>query len=251
MRWGRACEAGGTPAYWPWRQLCEGIARDGSIAALWARRGDAAITVDPVDARFELFADGVSRARSASSPEAAACCASSTTCTPPTSRRSSSPGFVARCVRNAPLLVVATWRDAEAAQPHVADPLTRVAREATVVVLARLADPYARAVIDDANTAADRSVRELLVRAADGNPLFLVETAAALATNQVAAAELARLPIAQAIAGIAAGRLSALAADITALAVAASVVGREVALAAWAVAAGAGEAALRRVPPRR
>src|SRR5438045_7437561 len=53
VRWGRAWEAGGAPAYWPWRQLCDGLARSGPIAQLWAARGASA--ADPEQARFDLF----------------------------------------------------------------------------------------------------------------------------------------------------------------------------------------------------
>ncbi|HEY5936623.1 MAG TPA: ATP-binding protein, partial [Kofleriaceae bacterium] len=56
--WGRAWEAGGAPAYWPWRQLCDELPRD-SIAQLWGARDAAA--GDPEQARFELF-DAVTRA---------------------------------------------------------------------------------------------------------------------------------------------------------------------------------------------
>src|SRR4051794_29573817 len=57
--WGRAWEAGGAPAYWPWRQICDGHERVGPIAQLWARRGGS--TTDPEQARFELF-DAVAHA---------------------------------------------------------------------------------------------------------------------------------------------------------------------------------------------
>ena len=57
-RWGRAWEAGGAPAYWPWRQLCEGLPRDGAIAQLWGGHTGVA---DPDQARFEVF-DALTRA---------------------------------------------------------------------------------------------------------------------------------------------------------------------------------------------
>jgi tetratricopeptide (TPR) repeat protein len=239
VRWGRAWEAGGTPAYWPWRQVCDGIARDGAVAALWSRRD--AVT-DPADARFELFDAVVRTLRELSGDTGLLCILDDLHAADVASIELAA--FVARHVIAAPLLVVATWRDAEAARQPVAEPLARLGRDATVVSLPRLSDADARALVDEAGPA-DAAVRDRLVRAADGNPLFLIETAAALATGRVAAASLGHLPIAQAIAAIATSRLAALPADIRAPAVAAAVVGRDVAVGAWMVAAGCDEATVR------
>lgn len=68
--WGRAWEAGGAPAYWPWRILLEampnvGDARSGALATLWGRSGASA--ADPEQARFDLFDSVATALRTASS----------------------------------------------------------------------------------------------------------------------------------------------------------------------------------------
>jgi predicted ATPase len=248
-RWGRAWESGGTPPYWPWRQVCEGFSREGPIAALWGRRGDA---TDPVQARFELF-DAVGHEL------ATAAARQPQLCILDDLHAADLPSlelvaFVTRHLRNAPIAWLLTWRDVESKRGAVAEPLARITREATVVPLARLSDADANAVIDDhrGGVAADlerAELRDRLVRAAAGNPLFLVETLAAVATGRVAAGELEQLPIAEAIAAIARDRHAHLPAELAELAVAASVVGRDVPLARWAAAAARDPAAVRRDAP--
>src|SRR5689334_7165668 len=69
--WGRGWEAGGAPPYWPWRQLCESLPREGPIGQLWGRRGESA--TDPDQARFELF-DAVAHALSDAAARAPMLC---------------------------------------------------------------------------------------------------------------------------------------------------------------------------------
>src|SRR5439155_1465388 len=89
---------------------------------------------------------------------------------------------------------------------------------------------------------ADRELRGKLVRATGGNPLFLLETLACLATGH----ELAQLPLAQGIAAIVQDRLAPLPAATRELARAAAVVGRDVAPARWTAASDRGADAVRR-----
>jgi tetratricopeptide (TPR) repeat protein len=231
--WGRAWEAGGAPAYWPWRQLCEGLEREGPIAQLWGRRGES--TTDPDQARFELF-DAVTRVLAHKASDAPLVCILDDL------HAADIPSlellaFATRHMRTGSLVWLLTWRDAEGARNPVREPLARIAREAAVAPLSALTDVDANELIDDVCSDADIELRERLVRATGGNPLFLIETLAAVATGHVRTSELERLPLAQGIATIVADRLAPLAADVRELAAAASVVGRDVSLARWAVAA--------------
>lgn len=231
--WGRGWEAGGAPPYWPWRQLCESLPREGPINQLWGRRGESA--TDPDAARFELF-DAVAHALSAAARRTPLLCILDDlhTADVPSLELLA---FATRHLRATPLVWLLTWRDVEGARVPVREPLARIAREATVTALAALSPADANELIDDVQRDADTELRARLVRATGGNPLFLLETLTALATGHVHASELVQLPIAQGIAAIVRDRLEPLSATTRALAAAASVVGRDVSLARWAAAA--------------
>jgi tetratricopeptide (TPR) repeat protein len=239
--WGRAWEAGGAPAYWPWRQVCDGMSREGPIAQLWGRRGDSA--TDPDQARFDLF-DAVTHAVAAKAGEAPLLCILDDL------HAADVPSlelvaFATRHVRACRVMWLLTWRDAEGARSPVREPLARIAREATVAPLAALDDVDANELIDDVRHDADIELRSRVLRATGGNPLFLLETLAALATGNVDAAELEQLPLAQGIATIVHDRLAPLPAETRALAEAASVVGRDITVARWTAAAACGVDAVR------
>jgi tetratricopeptide (TPR) repeat protein len=240
--WGRAWEAGGAPAYWPWRQVCEGMTREGPIAQLWGRRGESA--TDPDQARFDLF-DAVTRAiaaRAADAPLLLILDDLHVADVPSLELVS----FATRHLRVGRVMWLLTWRDAEGARSPVREPLARIAREATVAPLAALGDVDANELIDDVRRDTDIELRAKLFRATGGNPLFLLETLAALATGRVHAVELEQLPLAQGIATIVHDRLAPLEAATRSLAEAASVVGRDVTLARWSAASACDGDAVRR-----
>jgi tetratricopeptide (TPR) repeat protein len=239
-RWGRAWEAGGAPAYWPWRQICDGLPRDGAIAQIWGGRAGSA--ADPEHARFELF-DAVTRGL------AAACATQPQLCILDDLHAADVPSlelvaFATRHLRTCRLAWLLAWRDAEARQLPVRDQLVRIAREARIVSLGPLAEVEANELIDDVRGDANIELRSRLVRTTAGNPLFLLETLAALASGHVLASD-EQLPLAQGIAAIVDDRLAPLPAEIRRLAQAASVVGRDVELARWAAAADCDVAAVR------
>ncbi|HSD88465.1 MAG TPA: AAA family ATPase [Kofleriaceae bacterium] len=241
-RWGRAWEAGGAPPYWPWRQICDQADRTGSMAQLWSSRGGAA--TDPDQARFELF-DAVTRSL------ATACEATPTLCILDDLHAADVPSlellaFATRHMRGSRLVWLLTWRDAEGGRAPVRDALARIAREATIMPLAALTDVDANELIDDVHRGADIELRDKLLRATGGNPLFLLETLSALATGHVMASDLEQLPIAHGIAVIVQDRLGPLDGDIHKLAAAASAVGREVSLERWVAAASATPDLVRR-----
>ena len=237
--WGRAWEAGGAPAYWPWRQLCDELPRD-SIAQLWGARDAAA--ADPEQARFELF-DAVTRAIAT---RARAC---PLLCILDDLHVADVPtlelvAFATRHLRASPVVWLVTWRDVEGARGPARDHLTRIAREATVVPLSALSDSDANLLIDHVRSDADIQLRARLVAATGGNPLFLLETLAALATGRALPAD--QLPLAQGIASIVRDRIAPLSATTRALADAASVIGRDVTLARLVAAAGSSPDAAQR-----
>jgi tetratricopeptide (TPR) repeat protein len=240
--WGRAWEAGGAPAYWPWRQLCDDFSRDGAIAQLWGGRDSAATDAD--QARFEVF-DAVARALARRATERPLMCIFDDL------HAADVPSlelvaFATRHLTRAAIAWLLTWRDAEGSFAAVREPLARIAREATVVPLAALDDCEANQLIDDAHRDADVELRARLVRATAGNPLFLLETLAAVASGRSSGAAVARLPIAQGIAMIVRDRLALLSVEARALALAASAIGRDVSLARWAAAADRDADAIRR-----
>jgi predicted ATPase len=227
--WGRGWEAGGAPAYWPWRQLCDRLPRD-SIGALWGARGDGSL--DPDHARFELF-DAVTRAiatRAADGP---------IVCILDDLHVADVPSleliaFATRHLRSSRVVWLLTWRDVEGARAPVRDQLVRISREATVLSLGALSEVDANALIDHAHAHADVALRTRIVHATGGNPLFLLETLAAFATGRALPTD--QLPLAEGIAALVRDRLAPVSAEARALGEAASVIGRDVALARWAVA---------------
>ena len=240
IRWGRAWEAGGAPAYWPWRQLCDGLPRDGAIAQLWTGRLENA--ADPDQARFELF-DGVTRALARLAAERPVLCLVDDlhAADVPTLEL---VAFATRHLRASRIAWLLAWRDAEGGLAPVREQLVRIAREASVVALGPLLDIEANELIDDVCSDTNIELRGRLVRTTAGNPLFLIETLTAMALGHVVEDE--QLPLAQGIAAIAGDRLARLTDDARALAHAASVVGRDVSLAEWMAAAARDAAAIRR-----
>ena len=224
--WGRAWEAGGAPAYWPWRQLCEDLPRD-SIARLWGARGGAA--ADPEQARFELF-DAVTRAIAARAH------AGPVLCILDDLHAADVPSlelvaFTTRHLRSSRVVWLVTWRDAEGGRAPARDHLARISREAIMIPLSGLSELDANQLIDQVLADADIQLRTRLVQSTGGNPLFLLETLAALATGRALPA--GQLPLAQGIGAIVRDRIAPLSAETRALADAASVIGREVTLARW------------------
>jgi tetratricopeptide (TPR) repeat protein len=240
-RWGRAWEAGGAPAYWPWRQLCEGMSREGAIAQLWG--GRAGVAADPEQARFDVF-DAVTRALAsfaAVRPMLLILDDLHAADVPSLELLA----FATRHLRTDRLAWVLSWRDAEGGRAPVRDQLSRIAREATVLSLGPLLEVETNELIDDVRQDANIELRNKLVRTTAGNPLFLLETLAALATGSMSLGD-EQLPLAQGIATLVNDRVAHLPEETRALARAASVVGREVSLVRWAAAADRDTESLRR-----
>jgi len=186
---GRCHEGDGAPPFWPWTQVLRRLARDGdadgALAAVAddvaravpgpARRGRGPLPTEAGDARFRIFAaiaDALRRA-SGAAPRAVVLEDVHWADVPSLLLLQ----FVARELRDAPLLVVATYRDVPAEHP-AARPLGTIAREASArrIALGGLdADAIGRLVA--AATAAEPAAAWCsdLARRTGGNPFFLCE----------------------------------------------------------------------------
>jgi class 3 adenylate cyclase len=201
VAWGRCWEGGGAPAYWPWIQILRASLRDGApgaeaawpagspLAALLrpelhpdlgnsageTTEGTGFEAADPLDERFRLF-DAVAaflRALSRTRPlvlvfddgHAA------------DSASLSMLRFVARDLRQLPVLIVVTYREAEARlQPGLSNDIAELGREGTTLTLRGLNEAeVARLIEDSAGRAAGRDTVETLHQITEGNPFYLVE----------------------------------------------------------------------------
>ena len=232
--WGRAWEAGGAPPYWPWRQLLDalpGIDRDGALAQLWGRGNIAAADRD--QARFALFEAVAAAIRRASTSAPLLCVLDDL-------HAADLPllelaAFATRDLRTSRVAWLLTWRDAEAQRPPVCDLIARVAREAELIPLRRLSADDATQLARDARSETPVAVRDAIVAATAGNPLFLLETLACFNTRETL--DVARLPLAQGIGAIVRERLAPLPPAVRRLLEAAALIGRDVEAPRWAIAA--------------
>jgi hypothetical protein len=184
VAFGRAWEAEGTPALWPWLEILRALAveprtaaiveeareEDAELAALLGRAGATADSA----ARFRLF-DAVAQLlrRAAGAPLLVVLedlhAADAMTL--------ELAVFVMRTVRRAPLLVVGTSRDASFARtPEIAALLEKVAREAEPLALGRLT----REDVSEWVATADA---ERIYTTSEGNPLFVAELLASGASG--------------------------------------------------------------------
>jgi tetratricopeptide (TPR) repeat protein len=210
VHWGRAWEAGGAPSYWPFIQLLRAISPEG--AALLASPAQSATE------RFQRFeaVDGFLRA---AGPRVIVL--DDLHAADPSSLQLLQ--FLVRDLRARQLMVVGTYRDAEARlQPEVRSLLAQISREACVMPLARLARGEVAQFVAQATGSDpdDARVDELLAQT-EGNPLFLRELLQLHGTQAPA----------EGIREVVRARLSLLSRESRALLEAAAVLGREFAAA--------------------
>lgn len=233
VTWGRAWEAGGAPAYWPWIEAMR------PFAAVTARASDAERmriaplahllpeleaceaprpAADPAQDRFRLFEAVATFLALAARDRPLVVLLDDMHVADV-----SSLGllhFVARNLHASRVVVVATYRDVEARlSPEAGDALAKVAREGRYLALGRLdreevASWVAREGIGDA---------EALYAATEGNPLFVVEMLR-LARDRGNAPRMAHLP--DGVRDVIRARLLLLSPPARALLAAGSVLGR-------------------------
>jgi tetratricopeptide (TPR) repeat protein len=194
--WGRCWEAGGAPAFWPWIEVLRPLLAEGDPAALASELGADAVLVAallpelrqkllglPAEAptssseraRFLLF-DAVARflrARAGRAPMVVVL---------DDVHAADEPSlrlleFVARGLRGMPLLVIATYRDADARLvPETSRILANAERDGERLTLHRLhADEVRELIESSTGAAAVEGVLDAVVRVTEGTPLFVNE----------------------------------------------------------------------------
>jgi hypothetical protein len=166
--WGFAWEAGGAPAYWPWTQVLRSLGHEEAIAD-----DESALALGAEQARFHLL-------------EKVRALLEATTRDGPLviiledlhaadSDTLHLLHYIARHVSAMPVLVVGTFREAEARTSSSMEPLWRTARDATVLRPDHLGKSDVRDFLSArGNTATDSQIDNLL-ETTSGNPLFLTE----------------------------------------------------------------------------
>jgi hypothetical protein len=183
VAWGYAWEAGGAPAYWPWTQLFRSLLTFRDLEAVpalarimpeWSRDADAAITLQPDQARFQLMeaARALLEAASRSGPlvlileDLHAADTDSLVLLQ----------YLAKHLRAMSILLVGTFRDMEARASAAASPLWQITRDADVIYPARLTSSE---IVDYLKSRSgeepDPAEVAHLLEVSEGNPLFLTE----------------------------------------------------------------------------
>lgn len=188
VHWGRAWEVGGAPAYWPFIQVLRSVCRESGIVEplpdavrselveLLPELGQSSARVhERVQERFQLF-DAVSRLFALVTERAPQLVVLDDL------HAADTPSllllqFLARDLRSRPLLLLGTYRDAEARlSTETAALFARIARDATLLPLRRLERAEVAEYVARASGATPNEENvESLYRQTEGNPLFLRE----------------------------------------------------------------------------
>lgn len=213
--WGRAWEAGGAPAYWPWRQALRAL-------ALELPAGEAGADADQVRfAHFErivalLAAAGAERPLVLVLDDLHAADTSSLLLLE----------FVAAEIRSLPLLVLGTYREhAARLAPAAGGPLARVVRAATRLPLRRLDRGEVEELARADGASLDGATLAEVYRVTEGIPLFVREVLRLLPADAGAAAR--ALPIPEGVREIIRERLARLEPPVRSALEVASVAGRD------------------------
>lgn len=237
VAWGRAWEAGGAAAYWPWRQLVASLPKTpdaARLAELWGRPGSGEFpAADPALAQRQLFEAVVEALRGAAAQGPLLCVLDDLHVADTASL--GLLAFVLRGLRLGRCTWLLTWRDAEAERPRVRDLLAQISREAAVLPLRPLSEPDAAGLVAETLGHSDPQTARTLFAATAGNPLFLVEVLRSLTLRGLGApgqpglslAAGAGLPVSQGIALLVRERASHLTPEALAVLEGASVLGRD------------------------
>lgn len=233
--WGRAWEAGGAPALWPWRQLLEAAGARAPLDALEAAGGSREFPVsDPEQARFAQFRAVLQSLEQAIDQGPLLCVLDDLHAADLASIELAT--FVLRSLGDRRLCLVCTWRDREANQPQLRDAIARLAREAEVLALGRLSADESAELVREAMGERAADAAGTLYRATAGNPLFLVETLRSLPRGPSGELTIEPLPVADGISAVVRQRAARLDARQRELLGVASALGREGELELWAEA---------------
>jgi tetratricopeptide (TPR) repeat protein len=185
--WGRCWEGEAPPAYLPWTQVLRALPapaaqRAAALAPVLPELGSARAVAGEA-ASFELMEAVMAELAAAAAARPHLLVFDDLHAADACSLRLLE--FVVRALRGHPLLVVGSYRDVEARlSADGAHLLGRIAREGRSLPLARLGPEETAALAEaQAGRALPRAMVEDLQRATDGNPLFVGETVALLATR--------------------------------------------------------------------
>jgi hypothetical protein len=200
--WGRAWEAGGAPAYWPWTQVLRAIGGPSASPHVARVRGDSAeAPVSNAADRF-LLLDAVTRHLVAAATKPIVILLEDLHAADEPSLHLLA--LLAGQLRAVPLLVVGTYRDVEArSTPAAGAVLDRIARDARVIRPARLGEEDVRELAGSVAGNLDAETLAAVYRRSEGNPLFAIELLRVLPSRGLAGVPASvRTAIRQHVAGL-------------------------------------------------
>ena len=263
--WGRAWEAGGAPAFWPWVQVIRRLSRgrDGDrlrelmgAGAPWIAQIAPELRelvpeiegpreLDTPQARFSLFDAIAAYLRGVSEERPLTILFDDFHAADPPSLLMLE--FAARGLRDAPICIVAAYQEAAArARPEIADLVADLGRQARRVVLGRLGEDDIRSLVErQAGVLPEPELVGELHGATEGNPFFINEVVRLLASEgRLTGADVgpatARIAMPSSIRDAVRQRVEPLGADGVEILALAAVSGREFRLSALQRAAGVG-----------
>jgi tetratricopeptide (TPR) repeat protein len=199
--WGRSWESGGAPAFWPWieaiRDLVAARSPEEARGALGAGAGvvaglvpelaqlgpfDAPPPLEARQAQFRLFDAVASFLGRASSQGPLLIVLEDLHAAEPASI--ALLDFVARTITRHALLVVGTYRVAEAKRAGLLDALARPGRLAETLHLAPLDRAAVARIVEAVTGDASEELVDKVASTSEGNPLFAVELARLLASRR-------------------------------------------------------------------
>jgi tetratricopeptide (TPR) repeat protein len=165
--WGRAWEAGGAPAYWPFIQIFRALDLDDPFASEDTSR------VDVAQARFKTFDRAVTAIKNEAQKTPLAIVLDDLHAADlPTLEVLH---FLARDPRSAKLIVIGTYRDAEARTSGAGKILGKVARDGETIVLPRLTREDVTSWMKEVAPHAGASDVTRVYETTEGNALFVRE----------------------------------------------------------------------------
>ena len=232
--WGRCWEGGGAPSYWPWIQVLRSAldeAPDIAAAASAGPRapllaglvpehvaGEEAPRYEPQQETFRLFDAVTEVLRQVSKQRPLVILLEDLHVADVASV--SLLDFIARQIDQCPILIVATYREQDAARGPVGAPLAKVALRANRLSLERLKQDDVAAMLPGRPS----SIVKRAFEVSEGNPLFVVELSRVLGLS----GDEARLPISEGIRAVIREHLTTVSPETQQCLQEASVLGRDV-----------------------
>jgi hypothetical protein len=165
--WGRCWEAGGAPALWPIREICDALGVAFPDAALFS-------SLDGEEGRFALFREVSSLLGRAAAERPLLVVLEDLHAADRSTLLVLE--FVAGQLRNMPVVVIGTYRDVEARlSPDCSDAIVRLGRAGRVLELSRLGVSEVAAIVREGIAAADDRLVTTVFETTHGNPLFVDE----------------------------------------------------------------------------